>query len=86
MPTADDFRAELRSLLRGAELRGARHVDVNAGTLHRKLGGYPGPRHHMPTCCNVMYEEQRGEDQCLARPPKGKGASLTIRYLLPRRR
>lgn len=85
MPGKETFRSELRTLLREAELRGATHIDVNAGDLHRRLGGYPGPSHRMPVCCDAMYEQQRAGDIVLpGAPPKGKEAALTIRYALPR--
>jgi hypothetical protein len=38
----------------------------------------------MPVCCDAMYDEQRARKSTLLSPPKGKGASLTIRYGLPR--
>lgn len=38
----------------------------------------------MPSCCQAMYHEQRADDEIISRPPKGKGATLTIRYRLPR--
>jgi 5-methylcytosine-specific restriction protein A len=84
MPTSDDFRGALRSQLRAAELKGLPFIDVNAGELHRHLGGYPGKDHHMPTCCQVMEQERRALDSVVAAPPRGKGASLTVRYRLPR--
>lgn len=84
MPTTQDFADAIRTRLRQAELRNADHLDINSGDLHRSLGGYPGPKAAMPSCCNAMYAEQRSTDQIIAQPPKGKGASLTIRYQLPR--
>ena len=84
LATVKTFRAELRWQLRQAEWRGAPYIHINAGELHRKVGGYPGPNHRMPVCCNVMYREQRVGDKVLSSPPKGQGASLTIRYKLPR--
>jgi 5-methylcytosine-specific restriction protein A len=84
MPTKEDFRAELRAQLRAAELRGASHLDVNSGAVHRQLGGYPGRLHQMPSCCEAMYDEQRAGDVRLpGGAPKGKGV-ITIRYTLPR--
>ena len=81
----EEFRVELRALLREAEQRGATYLEVNSGDLHRRVGGYPSPSHRMPVCCDAMYDEQRAGDICLPEgPPKGKGASLTIRYALPR--
>ena len=84
MPTSEAFRIELRSQLRQAALRGVLYVDINSGDLHRKLGGYPGPYHVMPSCCKIMYDEQWDGDQIRSSPQKGFGASLTIRYKLPR--
>jgi 5-methylcytosine-specific restriction protein A len=85
LPTKEDFRNELRSQLRIAERQGLSAVDVNAGTLHRKLGGYPATVHQMPSCCDAMYDEMGPWDIRLpGGPKKGRGASLTIRYVLPR--
>jgi hypothetical protein len=39
----------------------------------------------MPSCCEAMYAEKRTGDVIIARPPEGMGASLTIRYKLPRK-
>ena len=84
MATTETLGAELRSQLSQAERRGVPYVDINSGELHRKVGDYPGPNHTMPSCCNVMYGEQKAGDKVLSSPPKGRGASLTIRYKLPR--
>ena len=84
MPTADDFRAELSRIFKQAEERGLPHVDVKSGDLHRRLGGYPGRSHQMPTCCSVMWSEQGQADQVISQPPSGKGATLVIRYRIPR--
>ncbi len=56
------------------------HIDLNAGWIHRTVGGYPGKGHRMPVCCDVMYDLMSGNDMVLKAPKKGKGASLTIRY------
>jgi hypothetical protein len=84
--TTDDFRTELSAQLQQAAATGAVSVDINAGELHRAVGGYPGgDTHRMPMCCIAMYDARKvGEDEIISRPPKGKGASLTIRYRLPR--
>ncbi|HEX9931471.1 MAG TPA: hypothetical protein VGB08_01370 [Allosphingosinicella sp.] len=84
MPTKQEFLDELRARFRRAEERGLSSLEVNAGDLHRSLGGYPGTNHQMPSCCEAMYAEQRAGDELVACPPKGKGASLTMRYRLPR--
>ena len=56
------------------------YIDLNAGAIHRAVGGYPGTNHRMPVCCECMYQLMRGTDTVLTAPPSGKGASLTIRY------
>jgi 5-methylcytosine-specific restriction protein A len=85
MPTKEEFLAEIRQQLRQAELRGATSLNLNAGELHRRLGGYPdGGKHQMPACCSAMYAEQKAGDRIVSAPPKGKGASLVIAYALPR--
>jgi len=83
MPTADQFRTTLNDLLNKERQDGHSAVDVNAGELHRRVGGYPGPKHSMPVCCSVMKSvAQHVGHEVLFSPPSGKGASLTIRYLL----
>lgn len=40
-------------------------LEVNSGDVHRSLGGYPGADHRMPLCCEVMYAEQRADDETI---------------------
>ncbi len=85
MPNKEDFRKALLEEMEAGIRAKKTHIDVNAGELHRQLGGYPGKSHSMSSCCDVLYEEQeRGRADVLTAPPKKKGASLTIRYHLPR--
>jgi 5-methylcytosine-specific restriction protein A len=85
MPSKEDFRSALKRVLNAAEKAGKPYIEVNAGDLHREVGGYPSKEHIMPSCCDVLYEEHaRGRAEIRSSPPKGKGASLTIRYQLPR--
>jgi len=86
MPTADDFRCELLNQIKRANDQGRPHAEINSGELHRTLGGYPnGGKHHMPACCAEMEREfVAGKDEYIYQPTKTKGASLTIRYALPR--
>jgi hypothetical protein len=67
-----------------AEAGGASYIDIRSEDVHRNLGGYPGPSHRMPSCCRVMLRLKTATDRVLESPPKGKGASLVIRYSLPR--
>lgn len=83
-PTTDDFRRALRELLRAAEERSEASIDVVSGDLHRIVGGYPSPSPRMPSCCNAMRSEMRQSDKELQAPPNGLGASLIIRYFMPR--
>lgn len=82
MPSADDFRRELLAQLDRAKRQGRPHIEVNAGELHRVVGGYPGDgQHRMPVCCEVMRQEAtRYRAQTIFETESGNSASLTIRY------
>lgn len=82
--SSDDFRDALRELLAKAESLGFVAVEVNSGNLHRKVGGYPGNDHRMPICCEVMYNVMTPSDEIVSQPESGKGASVVVRYKLPR--
>lgn len=88
MPSADEFRAELTAQISRATKQGRPHVEVNAGELHRLVGGYPpqvGENHSLPTCCKVMRQElARGNADVVFETNSRQSAALTIRYLLPR--
>lgn len=81
---AEDFNAELLRTFAEASSQGLVFVEVNAGDLHRSVGGYPSQTHRMPSCCDVMKRHLSARDLIVSEPPSGKGASLTIRYALPR--
>ena len=78
------FRSALAREFSKALSSGATHATVNSGDLHRYVGGYPGPNHVMPSCCSVMRKAMKADDQVISQPRKGAGASLTIKYRLPR--
>lgn len=78
------FKQALRDMLSSAQTAGAKSLRVQAGNLHRAVGGYPGPRHRMPICCAVMRAEMLPQDSIVSEPPSGAGASLVIEYALPR--
>jgi 5-methylcytosine-specific restriction protein A len=84
MPTAPDFESALRNSFIQAQQRGEPYIDVRAGDLHKSLGGYPGRNHRMSTCSEVMWRLFRSSDTVLHSPPKRHGASLNLRYNLPR--
>ena len=85
-PDSSQFRAALKEIFTEAMKDGKSSVAVKAGDLHKQVGVYPEPKsnHRMPICCEVMYQEMGSRDKSEASPPKGKGASLRIRYDLPR--
>jgi hypothetical protein len=82
--TAQDFQNNLDTIFMDALQNGSPYVDVKSGDLHRKVGDYPGGNHRMPVCCEVMRRNIKSGDNIIQQPPKGNGASLTIRYKLPR--
>ncbi len=83
--TADDFRHERVAMFEAAADAGRGAIVVRADDLHRGVGGYPGDDHRMPLCCNVMHAEMVvGVDEVLSAPPSGQGASVAIKYVLPR--
>lgn len=79
-----DFRTELQSVLAKAEGLGFVSVELSSGNLHRRVGGYPSRDHRMPICCEVMYSEMNPNDTIISKPNSGKGATVVIRYGLPR--
>jgi 5-methylcytosine-specific restriction protein A len=84
MPTKEDFRGDIRARLQKATDEGLKAVTLDSRVIHRALGGYPGINHRMPSCCEAMYDEMRAGDEIVEAPPKGRGATLRIRYRLPR--
>lgn len=84
MPTLQTFLAVIQILLDVAEAYGQPHKDIRAGDLHTFIGGYPSPNHRMPQCNNAMRQMMLNNDTVLIEPPQGQGATLTIRYFLPR--
>ena len=88
MPSADDFRRQLAAQIDRAAKQGRPHLEINAGELHRVVGGYPpkaGESHAMPTCCNVMRQEfSNGKAEIVHETDSGQAPALTIRHRLPR--
>ncbi len=82
--TAGVFRAALEGEFHKAAQSGQTSLRVKSGDLHRSVGGYPGRNHRMPVCCQVMASAMAAGDNIVEKPPKGKGARLTIEYRLPR--
>ncbi len=85
MPKADDFHRILTKYFQESEDAKHDSITLESGQVHRRVGGYPGGSHSMPTCCNVMRKLMQDGDELLYAPPSGKGASLRIRYSIPRK-
>ena len=81
---AATFDRAIRSRFQAESDAGHSSVEIVSGNLHRSVGGYPGRNHRMPMCCSAMRQAMRPGDVVIASPPKGQGATLRIRYLLPR--
>ena len=83
-PTTKDFQSELDRIFASTQQEGKSFIEVKSGDLHRSVGGYPGPNHRMPMCCTVMKRNMKPGDQILQQPRSGLGATLTMRFQLPR--
>jgi len=88
VPSADDFRNALNFVFKyKITIEKSDYVEIRSADLHRLVGGYPAEdgNHRMKTCCEVMYSLKNEDDIIVVAPPKGNGASLTIKYKLPRK-
>jgi len=88
MGVKETFGRELQEQIVRATRQHRPHVEVNAGELHRVVGGYPtkgDQNHSMPSCCKAMRDEfDRGNAEVVFATPSGDGAAFTVRYYLPR--
>lgn len=84
-PRKRDFELALRAILHDANERGHGSLELSAGDLHAKVGGYPGRDHRMPSCCAAMRSLMAPGDRFVYEPPRGDGARLTIEFELSRR-
>lgn len=84
IPTPKDFQSELDSIFASAQQQGKSFIEIKSGDLHRSVGGYHRHNHRLPSCCRVMKRNMKPGDQILQQPPSGAGATLIIRFKLPR--
>jgi hypothetical protein len=82
MVSTDHFRQELLAQMNRAAKGGLIDVLISSGELYRSLGGYPGSKHGMPSCCDAMQAEMMPGDTLLVE--RTNGAGMTVRNLLPR--
>ena len=83
-PNSEDFRREIIKIFDEAQKEGKDFVEITSGEVHREVGFYPGPNHRMASLCDVMRGLMQAGDDILYQPRKGRGATLKIRYKLPR--
>lgn len=83
-PSPEVFQRELESIFTSAQREGKSSIEVKSGDLHRAVGGYPGRSHRLPVCCRVMKRKMKAGDEIVRQPPSGAGATLVIRFQLPR--
>ena len=83
-PTAEEFQSELDRIFSSAQQVGKPFIEVTSGDLHRSVGGYPGLNHRIPMCCGVMKRNMKPGDKIVRQPPSGLGATLIVRFTLPR--
>lgn len=84
VPDRGTFAAAIEDAITRAQEQGRAHIEINAGELHRAVGGYPGASHRMPVCCAALRSLMDARDVVVFQPPAGDGASFTVRYQLPR--
>lgn len=80
----EQFERILTAWLQNAEQTRVEHIDIISRQLHCAASNYPGPNHRMPVCCQVMINSMEPGDLEVEAPPQGNGATLKIRYYLPR--
>ena len=80
--TTETFTNEIKRIIDEARNKDEEYVVIKSGDVHRAVGGYPERNHSMPSCCEAIYQLMRARDEVLAATPKGKGATLTIKYYL----
>ena len=55
-------------------------IVIQAGKLHRIVGGYPGQNHRMPMCCSIMRSRMQEGDERL--PDSLKKTELLCKYVI----
>jgi 5-methylcytosine-specific restriction protein A len=88
MDGTNEFATVIAEQIIRADKQGRPHIEINAGEVHRMVGGYPaklGSNHAMASCCNAMWNEfSKGKGEVIFRTRSGQSASLTLRFYLPR--
>ena len=81
-PTKKDFTQKLEEIKVDAKESRAMSLIVTSKELHKMVGGYDTRNHRMASCCDAMYDAMNMGDAVLQAPPKGRGATLKIKYFV----
>lgn len=80
--TTETFYNSIQLLKQIGRQNNLSQLVITSKEVHKLVGGYPGPNHRMPMCCDAMYKAMEDSDEILEKPPKDKGATLKIKYHL----
>lgn len=73
-----EIRAYIFGIFEQFRAQGEDSCTLVSGEIHRAMG----LKHLMPSVCNAMYQLRKDGDEIVHSPPKGKGSTLRIQYLL----
>lgn len=74
----EQVKKHIQELFRNAAVNKKEYIEIRSGDIHSQMGLAA----RMPTVCDAMYDLQSKNDIIVHAPPKGKGSTLTIRYML----
>jgi 5-methylcytosine-specific restriction protein A len=84
LPSKADFQRVLDDIFREMDQKHKSEIIVTAREVYRRAGVLSGSDPSVALCCSVMRENMRPGDTVITEPPGGQGATLAIRYKLPR--
>lgn len=82
LPVKKDFEKKINELKKFSKENGESFLMITSGEIHKIIGGYPSKNHRIASCCEAMYDAMKTGDEIVQAPPKGKGASLSIKYFV----
>jgi hypothetical protein len=81
--TESDFQRVLDEIFDDAKRKRRYYIKVASVGLHRRVGGYPGKRHQMALCLDVMRKNIGPHDRIFRQTLEND--LLEIEYCIPRR-
>lgn len=85
MAELKDYLTEIGGQITRAAHQRRPHVEINAGELERVVGSPKLSDQQIPLACDAMQSAMREGDVVVCGPQTGKGSSLTVRYVIPRK-